>query len=165
MDSRTAWRAARAASAESPAHDWFTRWAAWERDVLSRLPEPSDAQKVIAERQGEADVEAEEASVVAEFFAEQLAKLRYDPTCDEVHVPSAVAARWLSWATNDPQLKVVAAGRMLTQLHREGRLPMLKPNANRACGRGFVWRGPKAGFKVITDYSLQERIDGASCKV
>ena len=40
----------------------YSRWGNWERDVLARLPEPAGAQRVILERQREADVEGQESS-------------------------------------------------------------------------------------------------------
>ena len=55
----------------------FSRWSNWERDVLARLPEPSEAQKVIEERQEGVDVESEEAATIEDYFADRLRSLRY----------------------------------------------------------------------------------------
>jgi hypothetical protein len=46
----------------------YTRWGLWERDVLSRLPDPHEAQAVILERQAEADVDEEEAGIIEDAF-------------------------------------------------------------------------------------------------
>lgn len=43
----------------------YTRWGAWEREVLERLPTPDAAQQLILERQAEANEEQEEAALVA----------------------------------------------------------------------------------------------------
>ncbi len=50
----------------------FSRWATWEQHVLCRLPEPGEAQRLILERQGEANCELDEAEIIEEHFAEQL---------------------------------------------------------------------------------------------
>src|SRR5262249_29807322 len=46
----------------------FTRWAAWEADVLSRVSDPGEAQGVIAERQADMDEDENESAVMREAF-------------------------------------------------------------------------------------------------
>src|SRR5690606_32154551 len=79
--------------------DRYSRWGAWEQAILSRLPEPTEAQRLIAERQAAADIENEESQIIEEFFRDQLAKLHYDPDTSIVHIPNPTAAAWLNQAT------------------------------------------------------------------
>lgn len=140
----------------TPLHE-FTRWATWERDVLQRLPEPGDAQKVILERQQAVDVDQEESSLVEDYFADQLRGLGYDVDAERVFVPSQVSARWYGWATNQPNIPVIPASRQLNQMATERRLHRLGISSGRTYGRGFVWTGENwAGMHTAVD--LQERI-------
>ena len=141
----------------------YSRWATWEAAVLSRLPEPADAQKVILERQGTVDVEREEAEVIHDFFQHQLKTLRYNPELEIVFIPSAVAARWFNWATGETK-NVIATSRALKQLCDEGRLSGLRPNAGRANGRGFLWTGEHADVAEQAKYDVDDRIAQARAK-
>jgi hypothetical protein len=120
-----------------------SRWGAWERAILSRLPEPTEAQALIAIRQQVADVEVEEADVIEEFFQAQLDRLEYMTDREQIFIPSAIVARWLSWATNE-KYSSVGAGRLLKQRIEEGRMRRLSVCPNRHHGRGFYWTGEHA---------------------
>ena len=113
---------------------------------------------MILDRQGEVNCELDEADIIAEHFAEQLIKLRYDPTKDQIHIPTAVAARWYGWATGEPA-KTAAASKHLNQLSTEGKLKRITANPSRARGRGFIWIGEQADVlngNVL--YDLAERL-------
>lgn len=125
-----------------PLHS-YTRWAAWERDILSRLPEPGDAQKLILERQGEADSDSDEAGIIEDFFAEQLSKFSYDPQVAQVRIPVAVVGKWYCWATNE-SAKTAAVTKKLKQMANEGQTKLLAPDPSRHYGRCFIWTGPAA---------------------
>jgi hypothetical protein len=134
----------------------FSRWASWERDILSRLPEPAEAQRVILERQNVVDVDAEEATVIEDYFADQLRRLEYDTNTERIFVPSQVAARWYGWSTNQPNVSTIVASRSLSQMATEGRLHFLTI-PGRSWGRGYLWTGQDwTGTHTETD--LQERI-------
>lgn len=135
----------------------FTRWGSWEHDILSRLPEPEEAQRVILERQQIADVESEEADTIEEFFAEQLERLRYAADREQVHIPVDVAARWFNWATGESH-KTTGASRMLRQMASEGKSKRIAPNASRANGRGFVWMGEHSDLEAAIKYDLLSRL-------
>jgi hypothetical protein len=137
--------------------DKFTRWATWEKSVLSRLPEPSEAQAIIAERQGAVDVDADEAEHLEEYFAGQLRSLGYDPEAERVFVPSLVAARWLNWATNENN-RTIAAGRILGQLCTEGRFKALRRNKHCEWGRGLIWEAPNAAMNASVWTDLERRL-------
>ena len=137
----------------------YTRWAAWERDVLSRLPEPGDAQKLILERQDAADCEQDEAGIIEDFFADQLSRFSYDPETAQVRIPVATIAKWYCWATND-KCKTASVTKRLRQMADEGQLKLLSPDPSRHYGRCFIWTG-KAANVVNEPISndLQTRID------
>jgi hypothetical protein len=136
----------------------FSRWGAWERDILARLPDPDETQKVILERQGQADVEQEEHDIIEEYFRRELTKLEYQPAEDAVFIPSGVAAEWYNLATKTRQ-GTIAAGRILSQAIDEGKLKYIRRNHCLAYGRGFVWWGEAttSANRILTD--LQEQID------
>jgi hypothetical protein len=136
----------------------FTRWATWEQHVLCRLPEPGEAQRLILDRQGEANCELDEAEIIEEHFSEQLAKLGYDPQTAQVRIPVAIAARWFGWATGEPT-KTAAASKRLHQMAGEGQAKRIAPDPSRTYGRGFIWTGARAdvvGQPIAND--LPERI-------
>lgn len=135
----------------------FSRWASWELDVLSCLPEPADAQKVILERQQIIDVEGEEAGILEEFFADQLGRLHYSPDADQVFIPSAIAGRWFNWAHNDQQ-KVGAVSRIIGQLIDEERIHRLRRNVCRSWGRGFVWHGAGSDVNEAIKTDIETRL-------
>ncbi|WP_425397455.1 bifunctional DNA primase/polymerase [Aeoliella sp.] len=126
----------------------YTRWAAWEKDVLSRLAEPGEAQRVIAERQGEADCEADEAGIIEDFFAQQIARCGQNPKGGQYRLPVSLVATWYAWATND-KAKTAAVSKRLKQMADEGAMKRLAPDPSRTHGRCFVWTGP--GADVIRD--------------
>jgi hypothetical protein len=135
----------------------YSRWGAWEHDVLSRLPEPAEAQKVIIERQGVSDCEREEAEVVEEFFRGQLAELQYSPSTDRVFMPSTVTCDWYCRATNERH-STIGASRWLNQQIDEGKLPSLTTNRCKTHGRGFVWIGEESGQDAHVKTDLEARL-------
>jgi hypothetical protein len=118
----------------------FTRWGAWERDVLSRLPEPSEAQAVIIERQQAADAEVEESEVIGDYFRSRIETAGYSVDFARVFIPSNTARDWLAVSTGE-KFTTIAASRTLGQFIDEGKLVNLERNKSRAMGRGFVWLG------------------------
>ena len=134
-----------------------TRWGDWERDILARLPEPSEAQAVIRERQVGVDVDGEESALIEEFFAKQLARLCYDTTSDRVFIPSSVAARWFCWATNE-RLTVTKSSRTLKQRITEGQLRRLLECSRRDLGRGFEFWGDDATGETYLRRDIEDQI-------
>jgi len=145
-----------ALQAESHRLHRFSRWGMWERDVLEKLPEPNEAQAVIAERQAALDTDTEEAGSVADYFRERLEDLHYDADADRVFVPSKIATQWLCEATGR-RFSGVAGGRYLGQQIDEGAIPCLTRNAAHCRGRGFVWCGPAASIDATTRMDLEKR--------
>ncbi|MBC7820180.1 MAG: hypothetical protein IAG10_25125, partial [Planctomycetaceae bacterium] len=135
----------------------FSRWGDWERDILSRLPEPSEAQAIIRERQVGVDVDGEESLLIEEFFSQQLVSLGYDTKCNRVFIPSRVAARWLGWATNE-RMTVAKASRTLKQRITEGQIRRLLECGRRDIGRGFEFWGDDSTGETKMRLDLEDQI-------
>jgi hypothetical protein len=135
-----------------------SRWGAWERAVLARLPEPEEAQRVIEERQGEVDADDEEASDIEEFIAKKLSDYGYDPVRDRVHIPVLTATAWYETVTNTKVGKTQAT-RVLKQAAEEEIFKRLRLNPSRAKGRGFLWIGDEARGEA--HYDLESKIKTA----
>lgn len=136
----------------------FSRWADWERDVLSRLPEPPEAQAIIRERQAVADVEREEADLIEEFFATRLSELGYSTITDRIFIPTGTAAAWLGLATND-KTTVLKASRSIRQKIDEGQFKRLTECPSRTHGRGFNWWGLDATGQSELRTDIEHQIE------
>ena len=121
----------------------YSRWSTWESEVLCRLPEPGEAQRLILERQGEANCELEEGEIIEQYFAEQLASFGYEPNTAQVRIPTTSAAYWFTKAVGEP-MKATAASRRLHQMAKEGQLKRIGEDTTRTYGRSFIWTGPAA---------------------
>ena len=114
------------------------RWGAWERAVLSRVAEPAECQKVILERQEEADDDASEAELVRGYFVEELEDRSHDVKGDVVWIDSQTAAEWCNHALGDKR-----ATNKATNYLRGLSIPELQ-YSRRGHGRGWIWRGSAA---------------------
>lgn len=81
----------------------YTRWGTWEKEVLSRLPEPADAQRVIVERRDAINSDDEEAGYVEDHFAQKLHGYGYTPETDTVHIAADLAVAWVNEANHSNQ--------------------------------------------------------------
>jgi len=135
----------------------YSRWSSWEADVLSRLPEPGEAQKVIAERQGEADVDRDEADLIEDFFSRKLESLGYyaDRAC--VRIPNSIAAAWFSDAVGERVTKTKSTQR-IKQMSKERQLKCLRLDAGHAHGRCFIWTGQFADPSQMPENDLEKCI-------
>ena len=121
------------------------------------MPEPGEAQRVILERQGEANCELDEAEIIEEYFAGQLERLSYNPLVAQVRIPVAIAARWYGWATNEPA-KTASVTKRLQQMASEGQAKRIAPDPSRTYGRCFIWTGDRAdvvGDKIKNDLTAR----------
>lgn len=135
----------------------YSRWGSWEREVLSRLPEPAEAQRVIAERQAAADIEAEEADVVEEYFASQLEALGYDVEEDRIFIPSEIARDWVNNVKSEKE-SMIKTSKALTQQISESKDPKLSVNPTKNRGRGFIWTGSNATGGTYVQCDIREKI-------
>jgi len=110
------------------------RWASWGRDVLSRVSDPAECQKVLQERRGDVDEDSAEGDTVRDYFAARLIEREHNAAKDVVFIPSAVVGEWVNGATGERRA-VAKACSYLNQLKVKG----LKRSKHE--GRGFIWTG------------------------
>lgn len=122
----------------------YSRWGAWERDILCRLPDPTWAQRVILERQKSSDVECEEGELIEDYFSEKLAWLNFKPDEEIIRIPSEIVCQWYCESTNEKHKAAVAVSRIIGQMINEGTIKRLEKSPSRTHGRCFLWVGEKA---------------------
>jgi putative DNA primase/helicase len=135
----------------------YSRWGMWERDVLEKLSEPNEAQRVIQDRQTILDTDADEAGTVWEYFKGRLDDLLYDTDADIVFIPSRVAIHWLSEATAKPY-NATTGPQYLNQQIDEGEIRNLIKNPRHGDGRGYRWMGADADSMQNVRMDLPERV-------
>ncbi|HZY84062.1 MAG TPA: hypothetical protein VFE78_04485, partial [Gemmataceae bacterium] len=116
----------------------YSRWSAWERDVLSRVDKPDVCQQLIAQRQGQIDDDQAEANLVRQQFIAELKARRHNPERSAVWIPARVAQAILNKAT-DSTYAINRAGVYLGTLS----IPELR-RSDRSHGNGWAWRGSKS---------------------
>jgi hypothetical protein len=116
----------------------YSRWAAWERDVLSRVGEPSECQKVIKERQGEVDDDQTETDLTRGAFVEDLKARGFDPDTAAVWYPASLAAELVNRALGEKLPTARATSRLKTL-----NVPELRKGDQKG-ERGWAWRGSDA---------------------
>jgi hypothetical protein len=115
----------------------YSRWGAWERDVLAKIADPVAAQKVIKARQDAIDDDSADADLVRQAFRESL-ELRdppHDPDKDRVFIPSRVAAEIVNAALKEKRPVNKACAYLNTLA-----IPELRKSARNG-QRGFMWTG------------------------
>jgi hypothetical protein len=137
----------------------FSRWATWENDILQRLPEPAETQKVVLERQHGADAETDECQILQDYFADRLVELNYDINVDRIHIPNQVFVVWFNTALHVKE-STAKATRMMDVLSRDpsSGLDQIRRNPCRTGGRGFLWCGKNAPQNSQVKYDLTERL-------
>ena len=131
----------------------YTRWAYWESEVLERLPFPDEIQPAYLSRQEMVDTDREEALVVWDHFRDALHDLGYDVAAHKVFIPSKVAVRWATDATNRP-FTATSCAQFLDQMIAESAIRNLIRNKSNTYGRGYVWHGDES-----TDDNIRTDID------
>jgi hypothetical protein len=118
--------------------DRYSRWSAWESAVLSRVPEPAEAQQVIAERQAAMDDDQAEAGLVRDGLVTLLRDRGHDPETEAVWIGAAQAAAVVNEALGEHYPTNKAGTYLRTLAIVELR------RSDRGHGRGWVWRGARA---------------------
>lgn len=141
----------------------YSRWGDWERNVLSKLHQPAEIQRVILERQREYNADQDEAGLVADEIIKQLKRLHYDPDREVVFIPSSVMVNWYNWATKENKPTTGASqavGRMIESQSEP--LRSLTKNLNNKLGRGFRWAGSLADPSASIWTDIQQRLAEAA---
>ena len=76
-----------------------TRWAPWEKQVLSRCIGVTACQETIVARQEEFDADGEEAAVVRDYFLERIEAAGRNPFAEKIFLSNRVAGQWLNEAS------------------------------------------------------------------
>ncbi|WP_339686805.1 hypothetical protein [Gimesia maris] len=138
-----------------------SRWGPWYRDVLSRLPDPIEAHRLIRERQQITDVDQEETGIIEDYFRGKLADCRYSVDTEKVFIPNTVATDWYNKATGEKN-GTSKVSRILKQKISEECFSCLQVNSSGSYGRGFLWVGQQWDCisTVRTDLLHQIEING-----
>ena len=137
----------------------FTRWGEWERHILAKLPEPSEAQALIKERQVAADMDLAESSLIEDSFSEKLRELYYDPEAESVFIPSAVCAQWYGEAVGERFMSPNKVTSRLKQAIEEGLVSRLRECPSRKNGRCWIWLGEDTEQQRHPNGDLKIRIE------
>ena len=86
---------------------------------------------------GDVNIETEEGQLIVEQFREQIDRVEFAADYEKVYVPSKVAAKWITQAT-DMKKGVAVLCRMLSQKIKEGDVTEITISENNA-KRGFIW--------------------------
>jgi hypothetical protein len=124
----------------------YSRWAAWEREVLAHVGGANACQQLIVSRQGEVDDDAAEADVVRDFFVAELERRGHKPEQESVWLSSAEAAAWVQNATGEFRPPNKATNYLANLRIAELR----KSKRDDFGGRGWCWHGKGAGPDVST---------------
>jgi hypothetical protein len=135
-----------------------SRWATWEKQVLSKLFGAVDAQKIYLERQTAVDVERDEAEAIEDEFRQKLSAVGYVPEAQLVFIPSKIAWHWFKESTGETRITQTASSRAIHQMISENRTRYLIENRCNTRGRGFIWRGLGCDPNQEVDLNLDARI-------
>lgn len=113
----------------------FTRWAAWEGQVLARVSDPAACQAAIAERQGEVDEDTDEEHRVREAFAEALQSCDLPPDDTIARFAASAVTEAVSRATGVRASATAATGLLKAKAIAELRKADVKG------GRYWMWAG------------------------
>ena len=119
-----------------------SRWADWERGVLSKIPHPEKLMPLIIERQSGADDDEEESGLIREAFVVNLEKVGLDVDVAHVRLRKSLVSQWIGAALGR-KLTTIAATRKITTHIQSGYLPEVSEAPSRTHGRNFLWRGRK----------------------
>lgn len=77
-----------------------TRWGAWSRDILTKLPDYPGIEKEIRKRQDDLDSDEEEKDLVIDYIRNMLAAYGFNPDTQAILIPSSTICEWIQGATN-----------------------------------------------------------------
>lgn len=135
----------------------YTRWASWEKSILSRLKNPELLKKIIKERAGDSDEDKSVAESIREYFEEKLSGYGLDPDEEVIHIPSDTIKDWIINASGK-EFNKRSSSAYLKQLVDGGSIRFISPNKSRKHGRGWLWNKNGKTFEEIS-YELITKIE------
>jgi hypothetical protein len=117
-----------------------SRWALFEDDVLSKVKNPEDCKRIIAQRQAQVDDDSHEADLVASFIRKKLQDNRQDADTCCLFFTTAEIAAWVNEALDSR--KPLANNKVTPYLRPLG-IRELR-TSKRDGVPGWVWRGRAA---------------------
>jgi hypothetical protein len=122
----------------------FSRWGAWEADVLSRLKNADRIRETIASRQNDTDTDADDGEIVADAVAEFLSDRGHDHETEVLKIPSSklgpVVARALGRQDSNAALKYLkslSVPRLTSKRDKEKRFWLW--TGENSLGKEAVW--------------------------
>lgn len=139
------------------------RWAAWQDGVLSCLPNADDLARLIIERRGGLDVDADDWAEVQQVIEQLLQAVGHDPTAT-AFVPSSAICDRLEVVTRQ-RFTGRGLATMLARFTGVGESWRLVKNPSNRHGRGYLWQ-PAEGEQVSreTTYPDWSGIDAATLR-
>jgi hypothetical protein len=137
-----------------------TRWAPFEKAIISRLPDPNEIMDVIRQRTDQANAELDEIEIIEDYFEEQLENFGYESfNPQRVHICPEIYHSWFMGATGKRSYSRVDAGKILKQFIDEGQTKKLKNNPSHKVARGFIFEMQQCDPSSAVDYKLKEMWD------
>lgn len=128
----------------------YTRFQAWEKDVLARVHEPDALIELIRQRQSSADEETQHALEIKAVLEEYLESRGFELGSAHVLIPSGALCEIFSAWAGEP----LTSRKMWSLLCGPIEHRCLRPLVSRAtggrAGRGLVWKGPSASSSSPT---------------
>jgi hypothetical protein len=117
--------------------DRYTRWSAWEAEVLARVAGASGCQRVIADRQGDIDDESNESELVRDAFVATIRSQGFNPDTGVFFFTNKLAA----WVVGEATEKIPT--NKLKAYMKNIAVPELRKSASDG-DKGWRWTGGKS---------------------
>jgi hypothetical protein len=121
-----------------------SRWASWERDILSKLVDPDEIRRTIERRRAEMDGDEDDRDELLAIVEERIEKEKGDARGVCFFIPTQILANWI----NEVRKKNDAANTISGQLRRLGSKKLTKSKRGRP---GFIWRGEDVPLNATAD--------------
>ena len=122
-----------------------TRWAAWEKEVLSKTDMGPQCQAVILDRQHGIDDDEDQAFEIERFIATKIEERRHNTEAEKVKIATELMAEWMT--TYERKTFSAAASTSFLKNKPLHRL-VYKRSSSERC---WVWVGEKSGKSDVVD--------------
>jgi len=123
-------------SKNKPALAEYSRWGAWEQEVLACVPNAYECQSLIEQRQAAVDGDQEDSDLIRAAFVTELRDRGHEPDKEVIFIPSKEAATVVNQASGENRPTQRATAHLQTLNIRE-----LRKSNGIDGSRGFRWTG------------------------